>query len=62
MSTYLDDQDVDGRVVYLEGLLQRFIELFAEDDGVPVLDADPDDVIDLLDIAAGYLAETEVVE
>lgn len=64
MSTYLDehDQDIDSRIVYLEDLLLKFVELFAEEDGRPYVDADEDDVIDLLVTASTYLADNEVAE
>ena len=54
MSTYLDDE-VDVQVADLESIIQRFIELFEENDGVPIMIAEDDEVIDLLNDAAAIL-------
>lgn len=54
MSTYLDDE-VDVQVADLESIIQRFIELFEENDGVPIMIAEDDEVIDLLNDAATML-------
>lgn len=54
MSTYLDDE-VDVQVADLESIIQRFVELFEENDGVPIMIAEDDEVIDLLNDAAAIL-------
>lgn len=54
MNTYLDDE-VDVQVADLESIIQRFIELFEENDGVPILIADEDEVIELINDAATML-------
>ena len=54
MSTYLDDE-VDVQVADLESIIQRFIELFEENDGVPILIAEEDEVIDLINDASTML-------
>jgi len=51
MSTYLDDE-VDVQVADLESIIQRFIELFEENDGVPILIAEEDEVIELINDAS----------
>lgn len=54
MSTYLDDE-VDVQVADLESIIQRFIELFEENDGVPILIAEEDEVIELINDASTML-------
>lgn len=54
MSTYSDDE-VDVQVADLESIIQRFIELFEENDGVPIMIAEDDEVVDLLNDAAAIL-------
>ena len=51
MSTYLDNE-TDVRVIDLTEIVQRFIEMFDEIDGSPLLIADEDEVTDLLNDAA----------
>ncbi len=57
MNTYLDD-GVNAQLTDYEAMVQRFIALFDEEDGSPVLVADEDDIIDILNDAA-VLLETD---
>lgn len=51
MSTYLDDE-LNVQVTDLEAIIQRFVELFDENDGVPIMIGEDDEVIDLLNDAS----------
>lgn len=54
MNTYLDDE-LNVQIADLESIIQRFVELFDENDGVPVMIAEDDEVVDLLNDAAVIL-------
>ena len=51
MSAYLDDE-LNVQIADLESIIQRFVELFDENDGVPIMIAEDAEVIDLLNDAA----------
>ncbi len=58
MSMYLDDDGANARIIDLETMVERFIELFDESDGVPYLNVDEDELVDILNEASVLLETT----
>ncbi len=55
---YLDDDGANARIIDLETMVERFIELFDESDGVPYLNVDEDELVDILNEASVLLETT----
>lgn len=60
MSIYLDESG-SAQLSDFESMIQRFIALFDDDEGTPVLVADEDELVDILNDAA-VLLETDYSE